>query len=241
MTGCILSNELLDAFPVHQVTVEHGRLREMYVALQGGEPAMQTGEPSTPLLALRLDELGVELAEGQIAEINLALDQWIEEAAQSLERGFVLTIDYGRPAEELYSATERFRGTLTTFHRHLQTDQPLRRIGQQDMSAQVDFTALAKPARGPGWTFWATPASENSCTTWDWGNWSGSGPRATRDRLRPALPVCGNWRNPAGWGISRSWFRAGTQGLPNCGASTPHIRRQSWRSECPRPGPRRST
>ena len=153
MTGCILSNELLDAFPVHQVTVEHGRLREMYVALQGGEPAMQTGEPSTPLLALRLAELGVELAEGQIAEINLALDQWIEEAAQSLERGFVLTIDYGRPAEELYSATERFRGTLTTFHRHLQTDQPLRRIGQQDMSAQVDFTALAKAGSQAGLDF----------------------------------------------------------------------------------------
>ena len=141
--GCVLSNELLDAMPVHQVTVEQGRLREVYVALDGKALVTQTGEPSTPLLSQRLAGLGLELAEGQTAEVNLALGDWVEAAAQSLERGFVLTIDYGRPAEDLYSAAERFRGTLTTFQRHLQTDRPLERIGQQDMSAQVDFTTLA--------------------------------------------------------------------------------------------------
>ena len=144
VTGCVLSNELLDAMPVHQLTVEQGRLREVYVTLDGDEFALITGEPSTPLLSQRLDSLDIELAEGQTAEVNLALDGWVEAAAQSLERGFVLTIDYGRPAEDLYSATERFRGTLTTFHRHLQMDRPFERIGQQDISAQVDFTTLAR-------------------------------------------------------------------------------------------------
>ena len=150
ITGCVLSNELLDAMPVHQLTVEQGRLREVYVTLDGDEFAMNTGEPSTPLLSQRLDSLDIELAEGQTAEVNLALDDWNQAASQSLGRGFVLTIDYGQPADELYSAEDRLQGTLTTFHRHLQTDRPLERVGQQDMSAQVDFTTLARAGAQAG-------------------------------------------------------------------------------------------
>ena len=144
LVGCVLSNELLDAMPVHQVAVEEGRLREIHVAMDGGDLVTQTGEPSTPLLADRVGELETNLAEGQTAEINLALDGWIGEVSRTLERGFVLTVDYGRTAEELYSPSERFHGTLTTFHDHIQTDRPLERIGRQDISAQVDFTALAR-------------------------------------------------------------------------------------------------
>ena len=153
MTGCILSNELLDAMPAHQVTLEAGRLREIYVAADGDGLVTQTGEPSTPLLACRLAGLGVALAEGQVAEVNLALDGWTAAAAQSLRRGFVLTIDYGRPARELYAAAQRFRGTLTTFYRHTQTDRPLERIGRQDLSAQVDFTSLARAGAQAGLDF----------------------------------------------------------------------------------------
>lgn len=153
VTGCVLSNELLDAMPVHQITVENGRLREVYVTLDGMDLTTETGEPSTPLLAQRMAGLGIELSEGQTAEVNLALDEWGAAAADALERGFVLTVDYGRSAEELYSATDRFRGTLTTFHRHLQTDRPFERIGQQDMSAQVDFTTLVKVGTQAGLDF----------------------------------------------------------------------------------------
>ena len=153
VTGCVLSNELLDAMPVHQITVEDGQLREVYVTLQGTEFGTESGELSTPLLAQRISGLGIELNEGQTAEVNLALGEWAETAAAAMERGFVLTVDYGRPAEELYSATERPRGTLTTFHRHLQTDRPLDRVGQQDMSAQVDFTTLARSGSQAGLDF----------------------------------------------------------------------------------------
>lgn len=153
MTGCVLSNELLDAMPAHQVTLEGGRLREIYVAADGDGLVTQTGEPSTPLLARRLAGLGVALAEGQVAEVNLALDGWAAAAAQSLRRGFVLTIDYGRPARELYDAAERFRGTLTSFYQHTQTDRPLERIGRQDLSAQVDFTSLARAGAQAGLNF----------------------------------------------------------------------------------------
>ena len=150
-TGCVLANELLDAMPAHQVTLDDGRLREVYVALDdNGRPVTRTGEPSTPLLARRLAEVGITLAEGQVAEVNLGLDVWIAEAAGALARGFVLAVDYGRAAADLYAAAPRFRGTLTTFYRHTQTDRPLERIGRQDLSAQVDFTALANAGRRAG-------------------------------------------------------------------------------------------
>ena len=92
--GCLLCNELLDAMPVHQVTRNQGALREIFVALDGDRLVTQTGVPSTPLLQQRLDDLGLELEEGQVAEISLAADAWIGEAARSLARGFVLAVDY---------------------------------------------------------------------------------------------------------------------------------------------------
>ena len=142
LTGCILSNELIDAMPVHQVAIRDGRLMEIYVGLDGNRFTTTPGDPSTPRLAERLARLQVELQEGQVAEINLGLDAWIREASTALDRGFILTVDYGRTASELYTSSTRFRGTLTTYRDHLQTDRPLERVGQQDISAHVDFTSL---------------------------------------------------------------------------------------------------
>ena len=150
ITGCVLSNELLDAFPVHQVVMEKGQLREVAVALREEDLVAITVAPSTPALAGRLDRLGIVLVEGQTAEINLNLDRWTAELANALGRGFVLTVDYGQTAEELYSFERRRRGTLTTFYRHLQTDAPLQRIGLQDITAQVDFTSMVDCAKEAG-------------------------------------------------------------------------------------------
>ena len=151
VVGCIVSNELLDAFPVHVVERRDGRLLEVYVTLRDGCIVEEMDEPSTPALCRRLDSLGVELAEVQRAEVNLAMDSWLREAAQALKKGFVVTIDYGREASELYSH-QRFRGTLTTFYRHTQTDNPYVRIGRQDMTSQVDFTTLKRLGEGYGLT-----------------------------------------------------------------------------------------
>ena len=153
VVGCVLSNELLDAFPVHQVVMEGGSLREVFVTLEGEDLAACTGEPSTPALGARLDSLGVTLEEGQTAEINLVLDSWARAAAAALVRGFVLTFDYGRSARELYSPEERFRGTLTTFYQHVQTDSPFRRIGRQDITSQVDFTSVVRLGQQTGLEF----------------------------------------------------------------------------------------
>ena len=150
LVGCFISNEYFDAFPVHQVTMAEGQLLEIYVTQEGGEMVTKTGELSDPALAARFDNLGLVLEEGQTAEVNLGLDGWTQEAAQALESGFVLTVDYGDLAPELYSPEKRFRGTLTTFHNHVQIDSPLRHVGRQDITAQVDFTSLVNAGRACG-------------------------------------------------------------------------------------------
>jgi SAM-dependent MidA family methyltransferase len=150
VVGCFLSNEYLDSFPAHQVTMCQEGLREVYVIQEGDELRTRLGEPSTPALAARLEALEIELTAGQTAEICLDLDTWAEELAASLEAGFVLTVDYGRQAAELYSAERRYRGTLTTYYLHTQLDAPLRHVGHQDITAQVDFTSVIDTGRRNG-------------------------------------------------------------------------------------------
>ena len=152
LRGCILANELLDAFPVHQVVLQDGKLQETYVTLNHGDLSMIHGAISTPELAGRLDDLGVTLDEGQTAEINLGLAGWSRSLTDALGTGFVLTLDYGRQVSELYSAADRKRGTLTAFYRHTQTDAPLRYLGAQDITAQVDFTTVVEEGRRAGLT-----------------------------------------------------------------------------------------
>ena len=153
LRGVILSNELLDAFPVHQVKMDGGRLREVYIAIDAkGDLTETLAEPSTPALAARLAGLDISLAAGQTAEINLQLEDWAGDVAAALDAGLVLTIDYGHTAAELYDNRLRPRGTLTAYYRHTQTDAPLRNIGRQDLTAQVDFTAVAQAGRRAGLT-----------------------------------------------------------------------------------------
>lgn len=141
LVACVLSNELVDSFPVHRLEVRDGELCEVYVALESGGFRETLGKPSTPRLQERLDRLGVSLPEGYRSEINLAVDGWAQDVAVALERGFVLTVDYGYAAEEYYSP-RRHRGTLTCFYKHMQVEEPCARIGQQDITAHVEFTSL---------------------------------------------------------------------------------------------------
>lgn len=154
---CVLSNELLDALPVHRVRMEGGRLRELYVGVEsdvadGYEGALfeVSSEPSTPALELRLADLGITLAEGQTAEICLLLDDWAGSVSSLIDSGFVLTIDYGRTAADLYDPALRPDGTLVTYRDHRQTDAPLHDIGRQDITAQVDFTSVRRAGEAAG-------------------------------------------------------------------------------------------
>ncbi len=150
VTGCVIANELLDALPFHGFRVSKGDLREIYVVPDGaGGLTEALGEPSTPLLAERLEALGVHLPEGFQGEVCLELRPWLASVADALDRGFLLTIDYGYPAGELYTP-ERMAGTLQTHHRHTVGTDPFVRVGEQDITAHVDFTSVMSEGRGVG-------------------------------------------------------------------------------------------
>ncbi len=150
VTGCILSNELIDSFPVHRVVMEGGELKELFTGFEEGAGFVDIpGRPSTPELAGYLERAGVTLAEGQRAEVNLEAGRWMASAGSLLERGFVITIDYGLPARELYSPSTR-EGTLHCHYRHTLNDNPYINIGFQDITTHVDFTSLASSGRSSG-------------------------------------------------------------------------------------------
>ncbi|MFO7576960.1 MAG: SAM-dependent methyltransferase [Pelovirga sp.] len=149
MQGCFLSNELVDAFPVHLVQTVAGQLREVYVVTSGDGFAEELRALSTPALSDYFTRIGIAPAEGNRAEVNLAARDWIRQVAEVLRRGFVLTIDYGYLARDLY-APERHAGTLLCYHRHQTNEDPYRHVGCQDMTAHVDFTTLQQEGRKGG-------------------------------------------------------------------------------------------
>lgn len=141
-TGCLYSNELIDSFPVHLVEMTDEGLREVWVTATDGEELGEiVAELSTPELNEYLRLLGITLLPGQRAEINLAARPWLKSVAQALDRGFVLTIDYGYPAAELYSPVRK-NGTLLCYYRHTIEENPYIRLGRQDMTSHIDFTTL---------------------------------------------------------------------------------------------------
>ncbi len=149
IVGCVLSNELVDAFPVHRVARHEGALKEMCVDSVGEALVERLAAPSTPELGAHFERLGISLVEGQQAEINLAAVAWMRDVGRALRRGFVLTIDYGYPAEDLY-APHRKRGTVMAYHQHRANEAFYERIGRQDLTAHVDFTTVACAGREAG-------------------------------------------------------------------------------------------
>ena len=148
-TGCFLSNELIDAFPVHLVQEMEGRLGEIYVTSRDGFLREILGPPSTPLIEGYLRLYGSMPEEGQRVEVNLKALEWVEGVNRALRRGFVLTIDYGYEASELYHP-ERKDGTLLCYFRHTTSSNPYWRIGRQDITAHVNFTALIRKGEALG-------------------------------------------------------------------------------------------
>ena len=147
--GCFLSNELVDSFPVHRVVHEDRQLLEVFVIWKSGGFEELYGLASTDLIAQYFSDAGLWPGKGCVAEVNLRALDWMDDVARSLRRGFVLTLDYGYPAEELYAPWRR-DGTLLCFYRHNASSDPYARIGKQDMSSHVDFTALMRTGDAHG-------------------------------------------------------------------------------------------
>ena len=144
-TGCFLSNELVDAFPVHVVEKRDNKLLEVMVNYVDGSFVEEFG----PLTDSRIQdyfELSQHpLVEGNRAEVNVASIDWIDKVSSSLEKGAIITIDYGYPAAELLAPWRR-AGTLLCYHRHQSSDNPYQHIGCQDITAHVNFSLLEKIA-----------------------------------------------------------------------------------------------
>ena len=155
--GVLVANELLDAFPIHAVVMRREGLREVYVDWRGERLVTAEGPPSTPELATHFEHLGVALEPGWRGEINLRAVSWVHDVARRLIRGFMVLIDYGHEARELYSASHS-AGTLTTFARHTMEGPPapadvpswLTTPGEQDITAHVDFTSVRQAAEAEG-------------------------------------------------------------------------------------------
>lgn len=154
--GLVLANEYLDALPVHLLEIREGRPREIHVGLScDGAFEEIPGELSRPELATRLGALaaaGIDLVEGQRLELRPAVDPWAVEVGRRLSAGLVLVLDYGAPAADLYGPRRR-AGTLMTYRGHAAdgaVDAPYHDVGERDITAHVDTSALGEALRAAG-------------------------------------------------------------------------------------------
>lgn len=138
INGCILSNELVDNFSVHQVIMED-QLMEVFVDYQNG--FIEVLKPAKKELTDYFTTLNIQLAKGFRTEINLEALSWIKEVAQSLHKGYMITIDYGCLSPELYN-NRRSCGTLLCYNKHQKNDNPYQFIGEQDITSHTNFSAL---------------------------------------------------------------------------------------------------
>jgi SAM-dependent MidA family methyltransferase len=155
VVGCFFSNELVDALPVHQVVLTETGLQEVYVTLaaDGVTPQEVVAPLSTPRLPDYFALSGIDFTDppypiGYRSEANLAALDWLQGVAQKLHRGYVITVDYGYPANRYYNQG-RSQGTLQCYYQHAHHNDPYRHLGHQDITAHVNFTALER--QGAQW------------------------------------------------------------------------------------------
>ena len=152
VVGCFFSNELVDALPVHWVEVSDRALKEVWVSVEGDELTPVIGELSTPELERYFEQVNVDIAsyeEGYRTEVNLAARDWIGQVGDRLQKGYLLTIDYGYTAQRYYSPARR-EGTLQCYYQHAHHSDPFIHIGEQDITAHVDFTSLEQHGEQAG-------------------------------------------------------------------------------------------
>jgi SAM-dependent MidA family methyltransferase len=149
LVGVVVSNELVDAFPVHRVRMEPQGFKEIYVDFVNGQFVEHLDEPSTVDLSNILNALDVKLPVDFTTEINVNAVGWMQQVARVLGAGVVVTIDYGHTSQDYFSPLRK-GGTLVCYYRHTVTTNPFERIGEQDMTAHVNFSSLAQVGEGAG-------------------------------------------------------------------------------------------
>jgi SAM-dependent MidA family methyltransferase len=149
LSGCLLAVELFDALPVHRLRRRGGTLVEIGVDLDGAGHLVEVEMPARAELVAWADRYGAAAVEGVEAEISPALAEQVERIAAVLGHGVALIVDYGYRAEELYGPG-RERGTLLAYHRHRCHERYLAHVGEQDLTAHVNFSAVEDHARAAG-------------------------------------------------------------------------------------------
>lgn len=148
--GIIIANEVLDAMPIHRFLVEEESVLESYISLnQQGQLTEQFKPCQNKRLLDYINNTLPPMAAPYLSEVNLFIDQWITENYNILQQGLVLLIDYGFPRHEYYHA-DRNQGTLMCHYQHHAHTNPLVHIGEQDITAHVDFTQVAEAAQQAG-------------------------------------------------------------------------------------------
>ncbi|MBE9145520.1 class I SAM-dependent methyltransferase [Planktothrix mougeotii] len=151
--GCFFSNELVDAFPVHQVIVQNHQLQEIYITVDSEDSTdikfkETIGELSTVKIIDYFKLIDIDLCsniypEGYRTEVNLVALDWIKTLSSKLNQGFILTVDYGYQAQRYYLPS-RCEGTLQCYYQHRHHNDPYINIGKQDLTAHINFTALER-------------------------------------------------------------------------------------------------
>ncbi|MCI3919733.1 SAM-dependent methyltransferase [Paenibacillus sp. TRM 82003] len=150
--GCLVfANELLDAFPVHRFRYAQGQWREIFVSYDEAQEAFaETERPvSNPVLEAFVQGRGLRPANGQTVEIGQSAMEWIEALGCRLKRGAVLLVDYGDVTAELW-APHRMNGTLLAYRNHQAHEDVYRFVGEQDLTAHVNFEWCREAAERSG-------------------------------------------------------------------------------------------
>ncbi|MCF6155581.1 MAG: methyltransferase [Candidatus Brocadia sp.] len=144
--GCFLSNEFVDALPVHRLKVKNKILKEVYVSYNATNFYEIDDEISVSALKDYLKANKIYLKEGQEYEINLGTEEWLKHVSEKLNKGFIITIDYGDTAEGLCCRSNT-GGTVRCYYKHTINWDYYERLGEQDITAHVDFTNLINAGR----------------------------------------------------------------------------------------------
>jgi len=143
--GVILANEVLDAMPVHRFRLEKEDVSEFQVGHDGNQWVWHLTSTACQALRVTVEAWRSSLAVGYVSEVNLMTAGWLQALADLLVSGLILLIDYGFPNKEYYHP-QRHQGTLMCHYRHYAHADPLILVGLQDITAHVDFTAIAAAA-----------------------------------------------------------------------------------------------
>ena len=143
ITGIVLANELLDAIPVRVVEFSEDRWQEVRVVVENDAFKFISEPIIDPLLAAMIDKIPGPVPQPYRTEINLGALDWFRSAVGNLRRGFVLLIDYGYSRTDYYSPL-RTEGTLTAYRNQRRQKNIFEGIGETDITAHVDFTAIAE-------------------------------------------------------------------------------------------------